>query len=186
MSDNSQAAQGEQVAASQAVSVTAEAEKVNNPEAVLNKNRELLAEIKAAKEKLTAYEVEQEKQRQDKMAEDGKLKELIEEKEKEIERLRQAELKAVKYDDFFKTQLDEAMGKLDDIQKKLIEGYNGDVSEKLQIAKSLINEAPKPAIAAGRAGGAPSVELDPSKYSTAELFKMKHENPQLFKQIVGG
>ena len=183
MSENQESATQTQATTSQDEQSTI----VNNPEAVLNKNRELLAESAALKEKIRAIEAKTEAERVAKLEEDGKYKELLTEKEKELERLTTEANRAKRYDDFFGEQLKEITAKLDDKKRKLIDGYNGDNAEKLELAKSLIEEG-KPGIAAARVGGSAysTEQLDKSKYTIQQLVSMRHENPELYKKIMEG
>lgn len=74
------------------------ATQVRDAEGVMAKNKELLGEIAGLKKKLSSFESKSDKEKEDKLKEEGKLKELLEKKEGESktlrERIRRAELKA--------------------------------------------------------------------------------------------
>jgi len=161
-------------------------EKVENPEAVLKKNRELLADMSKLREKLAGVEAKEAAEREKKMQEEGKYKELLEEREKTIAELKSQAERAAAQDEYFKNQLDAVTEGFDEVQKSLIEGYSGDLAQKLELAQKLAGNAQKPSIAAGRAGGAAvnPADLDKSKYSIAELTAMKYDNPTLYKQVM--
>jgi len=71
---------------------------VQNADGVMAKNKELLGEIAGLKKKLSSFESKSDKEKEDKLKEEGKLKELLEKKEGESktlrERIKRAELKA--------------------------------------------------------------------------------------------
>lgn len=74
------------------------AAQVRDAEGVMAKNKELLGEIAGLKKKLSSFESKSDKDKEDKLKEEGKLKELLEKKEGESktlrERIKRAELKA--------------------------------------------------------------------------------------------
>jgi len=74
------------------------AAQVRDAEGVMAKNKELLGEIAGLKKKLSSFEAKSDKEKEDKLKEEGKLKELLEKKEGESktlrERIKRAELKA--------------------------------------------------------------------------------------------
>jgi hypothetical protein len=75
-----------------------------NVEGLVAKNKELLGELKKLKTKLSTFESTADKDKDAKLKEEGKLKELLDKKEKELsartDRVRRAELRAaaLKYD----------------------------------------------------------------------------------------
>ena len=77
---------------------TESAAQVRDAEGVMAKNKELLGEIAGLKKKLSSFESKSDKEKEDKLKEEGKLKELLEKKEGESktlrERIKRAELKA--------------------------------------------------------------------------------------------
>ena len=190
---NQEAAQTDDVTTQATPETTQEAPKVENPEAVLAKNKELLGELKAAKKALGEFEALKAKEAEEKLAEEGKYKELLEAKEKKISELSSLEEKASKYDDYFGKELEKAVEQLGETQKALIEKYNGDASEKLVMAQALLDESGKSArkepVVSGRAGGSGSAyaspELNPDKYSSKQLQDMKYEEPEKYKLIMG-
>lgn len=165
---------------------TTSVETVENPEAVLNKNRELLADMKKLREKLAGVEAKEAAEREKKMQEEGKYKELLDEREKTIAELQKQAERAAVQDEYFKNRLTEVTEGFDEVQKSLIDGYSGDLAQKLELAQKLAGSTLKPSIASGRAGGAAvnPADLDKSKYSIAELTDMKYDNPTLYKQIM--
>ena len=161
-------------------------EEVKNPEAVLNKNRELLADMKKLRDRLASVEQKEQEEREKKMQEEGKLKELLEEKEKKIADLSKLEERLKAQDEYFNKRLEDVTSGLDETQKALIEGYSGDVAQKLELAQKLAGSSTAQPIASGRAGGSAvnEADLDKSKYSIAELTAMRYDNPKQYNQIM--
>lgn len=165
-------------------------EEVRNPEAVLAKNKELLGTIKGLKNELSEFKTAQEKAREQKLVEDGKYKELLEEKEKQLSDLMGVKERADKYDAYFQSKLEKAKEGLSDVQAKLVEGFNGSLEEKLQMAEELQSSIPQRTSSPGaaRPGSNDSPRFDLKDYTgadgNAKLTKLYYENRDLYNEVI--
>lgn len=121
---------------------TAPAEEVRNPDAVLAKNKELLGTIKSLKSELTEFKTAQEKAKEEKLIEDGKLQELLDAKEEQLKELNPYKGEAEQYRNYFEKKLETAKEGLSEVQIKAVDGFNGSLSEKLSMAEEFKGSIP--------------------------------------------
>jgi hypothetical protein len=91
-------------------------------------------DYKKLKEELDKLTAAQQAEKEEKLKEDGKLQELLEEKQKEIIELKSLKETNEEYENTFKEQLDAALKKLSPEQIELIEDSNWTISKKLKWA----------------------------------------------------
>jgi len=122
---------------------------------------------------------------------DGKLQELLDSKEKELEELRPIKEENEKNNEFFTTQLETALKKLPTTQVNLINESEMTTSKKLEWALKLGNESLSNVDSpdSKRPGGnAPMPDINLDDYRGPEgrikLMKLRDVNPKLYEQIL--
>ena len=97
--------------------------------------KKLLNEKKSLKKRFDELEAERKKNEDAKLLEEGKYKDLLESKEKELTELQGAAEERDGYREFFEKKLESTLEGLTDLQKKAVNGFNGTISEKLEMAE---------------------------------------------------
>lgn len=147
-----------------------------------------------AKEAMTELEklkAEKKASEEQKMIEDGKLKELLEARESELKELTPLKDKVSSYEAFFESELEQNLKELPEAQAELINATKMDVAKKLEWAKKLQKEVNglKPTIDSVRPGGkAPEDKIDMSEYIGLEgqrkLVNLSKTNRPLYDAII--
>jgi chromosome segregation ATPase len=147
-------------------------------------------QIKELKEELNTIKTKTQKQEEDKLIEDGKLKELLDEKQKQLDELSGIKDENDKLKTHFEKQLEAATNKLSKEQQELINDSGWDVAKKLEWAlrfsdKTLSkNDSPD----AKRPGGEQPESVDLSEYKGPEgrkkLAMLKFTNPAKYKLVM--
>ena len=173
-----------------ATTETVTTEEVRNPEAVLAKNKELLGQLKSLKSELTEFKTAQESAREQKLAEEGKYKELLEEKEKQLADLVPVKEKADNYDAYFEKRLEEAKEGLTEIQIKAVEGFNGSLADKVAMADEFKGVTPTRTSSPGaeRPGSNTSPKFNLDDYlgsdGAEKLTKLRYDNKDLWEEVI--
>jgi DNA repair exonuclease SbcCD ATPase subunit len=182
---------------------TAEKPKTDSlPEHYTEEDKQFIRELRkeAAEKRVKAKTVEDElntlkaeiaKQEENKLKEQGRLQELLEKKESELERLTSIEEENNGYKQYFEEQLEEALKDLTEVQKGILEDSNMDVQKKLKWAREMNKEGSGqvlPSPDSVRPGGkAPSEKINMADYEGPEgikrLVALKYSNPTLFQTI---
>lgn len=162
-------------------------------EALVNKNREILGEKKKLQKALQDLQTKMNSEYEKKLAEDGKLKEALDLKDKRLKELEMAQEKLLKYEEKATLNLKEILKKMPESIQKLIEGFNGDLSEKLQYAEQLKLEFTKKnnSIGSERPGGNVNIDInlddikkEKDNVKKAEMmFALKQKDPQAYQRL---
>lgn len=170
---------------------TTPVEEVRDPQAVLAKNRELIGIQKELKEKLRLFEADKKAAEEAKLQEEGKYKELLEAKEKELAELQSATEERDSYRAYFEAKLEKAKEGLTDLQIKAVDGFNGSLSDKVAMAEEFkgTTERPTSSPGASRPGStSPNQEFDVKDYMGKEgilkLNKLYHDNKELYDAVI--
>jgi len=146
---------------------------------------------KEIEQELNKMKREQQKREEERLIEEGKIKELLDVKEKEIETLVPLREKVSNYEQYFQDQLEIAMGKLTETQKEFINDSDMTIEKKLKWAIKFSSEGLAPAAPPDsvRPGGkAPTEKINISEYlgpvGRIKLVELKKTNPNLFDAIV--
>jgi len=146
---------------------------------------------KEATSELETLKAEKKASEEQKMVEDGKLKELLDSKEVELKELSPLKDKVTSYEAYFTGQLEEQLKELPDTQRELIESTNMDVAKKLEWVQKLQKEVNglKPTIDSVRPGGnAPDEKIDMKEYIGIEgqrkLVNLSKTNRPLYDAII--
>jgi hypothetical protein len=141
---------------------------------------------------LESLKAEREAEKQRKMEEDGKLKELLDIKSKELEELQGVKKEKELYDSIFKEQLETAIGKLSTTQAELIAESGLSIGDKLKWANRLAQESTtkKDSPDSTRPGGdgeiIKDINLDDyaGKEGRLRLAQLQTTNPKMFDLVV--
>jgi len=159
--------------------------------ALRKENADKRVKAKAAIEELEQLKEEKRLNDEAKMLEDGKLKELLESKDKELKSLKPLEDKVTSYEGYFIAQLEEVMKELPETQRELISSTDMDVAKKLEWSQKLIKEVNglKPIPDSVRPGGkAPEDKIDMSEYigldGQRKLVNLSKTNRPLYDAII--
>ena len=148
------------------------------------KNRELNEELERLKSEIS-------KQTEQKMLEDGKLKELLDTKQKELDELNPIREKFELYENYFTDQLEAILTTLTPGQRQLIDESGWDVAKKLSTAEMFRKEIVNIADGIGSKRPGPDVDVKDIKLEDyqgvegrAKLIRLKNDNPKLYEQIL--
>lgn len=154
-----------------------------------NKERRLKA--KELQEEIDKLSAQKKADEEAKLKEDGKLQELLDAKEKELEELKPLKEENEKNTEFFTTQLETALKKLPATQIDLINESEMPISKKLEWALKLGNESLSHVDSpdSRRPGGDvpdPNINLDDYKgpEGRKKLLKLRDSNKRLYEQIL--
>ena len=148
------------------------------------KNKELATQLEEIR-------VEQQKAKEAKLKEDGKLQELLTEKEQELESLLPLKEKVANYEKHLSEQLEAATAKLDDVQAEMIKESGWSIDKKLEYAIKLAGQVkPVNSPDSKRPGGdMPANDINLDEYSgpqgRVKLVALKQTNPKLYEQVMG-
>lgn len=138
--------------------------------------------------RLAAIEDEKRKQTEAKLAEEGKFKELLSEKEKRIADLAALEQEVLEHRQFFQAELDAKLKGLTDVQKELVEAANLSLAKKVEMANRLLAEKPGSNSPGGKPGKQTLTEaqledvLKPENWR--QLSELSVKNPELYKKAI--
>lgn len=149
------------------------------------KNKDLQKELEELKSIVN-------KAKEDKMIEEGKLQELLGEKEKELESLKPLAEKVAAYEKQFETQLDAVVSKLTPEQQELINDSGWSLDKKLTWATKLAEQIPLTPNGpdSKRPGGDQTniddINLDDYRgpQGRKRLAMLKHTNPKQYDKIL--
>ena len=131
-----------------------------------------------------------------KLEEEGKFKELLLEREKELEALKPLKELTEKYESSFKAQFEEELKGLSETMTEMINKAGGNYAEKLDFAKKLKSEM-------GVKSNSPGAEAPGTSYTGGDskallesirtekdmvkksemIYELKSKNPQLYNQL---
>jgi len=149
-----------------------------------------LDEKKAAQRKLAEFERKEKEREEALLQEQGKFKELLEERQKELDSLKPGAERWTKYEERITSKIETIRKGLPETKAKWLDKFQGDIVDKLDMAEELAAEATtKPPIASDRPGGKGAENsFDLSEYKGPEgrtkLLKLSKENPAKYKEIV--
>jgi len=156
-----------------------------------NEAKERRLKTKELQKQLDELNAASEKAKQDKLIEEGKIQELLDERTKEVESLKPLAEKISEYEKQFETQLEAEVSKLNPEQQELINESGLPLIKKLNLAKSLSKqiEKPKDGPDSKRPGGdfnADDINLEDykGKEGRIKLVKIKQDNPKKFEAIM--
>jgi len=148
------------------------------------KAKDALAELATLKEEKRIAD-------ENKLIEDGKLKELLDSKVAELKELTPLKDKMASYETYFEGQLEQALKDLPATQRELVEATKMDVAQKLEWSQKLIKEVNglKPTIDGSRPGGtAPDEKIDMKDYlgkeNQVKLVNLSKTNRPLYDAII--
>jgi uncharacterized protein YPO0396 len=164
-------------------------EQVQNPEAVLKKNRELLGEIKSLQAKRAELEKQVEDAARAKLEEKEEFKTLYEQEKQKLEELKPLKLEAEKYKVYFSKQLEQELENVPESVKAIIEQLTCPIDEKLEHLAKLKGDMGKQvsSFAAQRPGGrVPEVNIEDFKgpNAQAKLVQLSLDNPEMYKLVM--
>jgi len=148
------------------------------------KNKELNDELETLRTQIR-------KQTDEKLLEDGKLKELLDAKQTELDELLPIKEQYDEYNKYFEDQLEATLTTLAPGQKQLIEESGWNVSKKLSWAQKFKDEIVNIADGIGSKRPGPDVDVKDIKLEDyegqtgrAKLIALKTDNPKLFDTIL--
>lgn len=146
--------------------------------------------------RLRELETNVKEQKEKKLEEEGKIKELLEIKDKELEALKPIKDLNIKYEETFKKQLEEELKGLSDNMVAMVNGAGQNYAEKLAYAKTVKSEMSVSKNSPGfeapgtsYTGGDHKIAINEIRnekdmIKKAEmLFQLKNKNKQIYNQI---
>lgn len=153
-------------------------------------NAERRNENKELKKQLEEIQSTIQKQKEDKLIEDGKLQELLDEKSKELDSLKGVQEENATLKKHFEKQLEAATQKLSKEQQELIEDSGWDIAKKLDWALRFSdkNISLKDSPDSKRPGDDTTKTLDINEYRGPEgrkkLAALRRENPKKYELVM--
>jgi hypothetical protein len=156
-----------------------------------NEAKERRLKSKELQKQLDEMKAVQDKANEQKLIDEGKIKELLEERTKELDSLKPLVEKVQTYEQQFETQLEAVVSKLSSEQQDLIKESGLPLTKKLNLANSLIKQVDvKPnGPDSKRPGGEINVDdvnLDDykGKEGRIKLSQIRQNNPKKFEAIM--